>query len=313
MRQLGKEMRDRGVAQEHAEMELTKRLNLAHDERSSHRVNAEQLVVKLQAAAAEQASLRAQLGRQGEERRGLEAQFVDMEGRLNKLAAQHSTLQEMHAKYESDAVVREVRVERQEQELALREQELHVRQQAVADREVMLIGIDAVALELEQKKKGFESWRKVARQSYGRQLGQLLTLQGQRESQKENQRLKEVVQEQRENLFQLESQQRHELMASSFPTPGEFLSLTEKCECDCFAHANADMKLHNFNLQRCLEETQRLNEVLQKHLPDQLLEAVMQDSSETHAGTGTCVANATRCDAAVVGPPRASVYRKGGG
>merc|ERR1719336_2266749 len=136
-----------------------------------------------------------------------------MEGRLNKLAAQHSALQEMHAKCESDAVGREARVERQEQELALRERELRVRQQAVADREVMLVGIDAVALELEQKKEGFESWRKEARQSYGRQLGQLLTLQGQRESQKENQRLQEVVQEQRQNLFQLESQYRHELMA----------------------------------------------------------------------------------------------------
>jgi len=294
-------------------MELRNRLNLAHDERSSHRVNAERLVVKLQAAAAEQACLRAQLGRQGEERRSLEAQFIDIEGRLNKLAAKRSALQEMHAKYEANAVERETGVERQEQELALREQELHLRQQAVAVREAMLIGIDAVALELEQKKAGFESWRKVVRQSYGRQLGQLLTLQGQRESQKENQRLKEVVQEQRENLFQLETQLRHELMASSFPTPGQFLSMTKKCECGCFAHENADLKLHNFSLERCLAETQRLNEVLQKSLPDQLLEAVMRDSSETHAGTGMCVANATHCNAAVVVPPRASAYRKGGG
>jgi len=267
MRQLGKEMRDRGVAQEHAEMELTKRLNLAHDERSSHRVNAEQLVVKLQAAAAEQASLRAQLGHQGEERRSLEAQFFDKEGRLNELAAKHSALQEIHAKYESNAAAREARIERQEQELALREQELHLRLQAVADREVTLTGIDAVDLELEQKKAGFESWCQEMRQSYGRQLDQLLTLQDQRESQKEHQRLNDVVQEQRENLFQLESQLRHELMASSFPTPGEFLRMTEKCGCDCFARANADLKLHNFSLERCLEETQKLNEVLQKILP----------------------------------------------
>merc|ERR1712129_35220 len=250
---------------------------------------------------AEQASLRAQLGRQNEERRNLEAQFIDMEGRLNKLTAKHTALQEMHAKYESNAVVREARVERQEQDLALREQALHHCQQAVADREVMLIGIDAVALDLEQKKAGFESWYKAVRQSYERQLGQLITLQGQHETQKEHQRLKEVVQEQRENLFQLESQLRHELMASSFPTPGQFLSMAEKRQCDCFAHANADLKLHNFSLERSLAETQRLNEVFQKSLPDQMLEAVMQDLSETYAGT------------AVVGPPRASVYRKGGG
>merc|ERR1719458_162015 len=137
-------MRDRVRAQEHAQMELRRRLNLAHDERGGHRANAEQLVVKLQAAAAEQASLRAQLGRQGEETRSLEARLIAMESRLNKLAVNHSALQEKNAKCETDAADREARAEPQEQEL-------HLRQKAVADREAMLIGIDAVALELEQK------------------------------------------------------------------------------------------------------------------------------------------------------------------
>merc|ERR1712176_687429 len=39
IRQLGEQMRERVVAQQHAQMELRIRLNLAHDERSSHRVN----------------------------------------------------------------------------------------------------------------------------------------------------------------------------------------------------------------------------------------------------------------------------------
>lgn len=313
IQQLAQQMRDRVRAQEHAQMELRRRLNLAHDERGGHRANAEQLVVKLQAAAAEQASLRAQLGRQGEETRSLEARLIAMESRLNKLAVKHSALQEKNAKCETDAADREARAERQEQELASREQELHLRQKAVADREAMLIGIDAVALELEQKQASFESWRKGVRQSYGRQLGQFLTLQGERELQKENQKLKEVVQEQRDSLFNLESQLRHELVASSFPSPGEFLRMTKKYECECFAHANADMKLHKFGLERSLTETERLNEILLKSLPDKLLETVMQDVRETPVGIGMSVVNTTQSSAAVVGPPRASVYRKGGG
>merc|ERR1712226_1717950 len=109
------------------------------------------------------------------------------------------------------------------------------------------------------------------------QLQESATPRGQREVEKENRRLMNAVQEQREGLFKTEGLLRQEQTAVNFPTPGELIKMAKMHETETHAHANADMKLRISGLKLEVVEIRKANEALRKHMPIAALEAVQAE------------------------------------
>merc|ERR1711972_354273 len=97
------------------------------------------------------------------------------------------------------------------------------------------------------------------------------------EADKENKNLRQTVQEQKKQIFDLESQLQRERTIVSFITPGEYIKLAKKQEGELYAHENAELKRKNSNLKTDANLVRWHNKVMQKHLPKSVWEVVRKE------------------------------------
>jgi len=271
---LGQQMQEEAASHTTAQLELERQLDSAGKESRAHSARAERMAVELERASDEHAGLRAHLDCQVQEVHSMKAMMATMNNRLENLMTKHAALQKRHAQQEQDAIERESHADRRSKDLTSREQDLELHQQELEDREAELADIDEVAEELQQKTADFKSWKMKQEERLRRELQEFETPRGQREAERENRRLRDALQEQREGLFKAEGLLRQEQIAMNFPTPGEFIKMAKKHETETYAHSNADMKLRIFGLKHEVMEVQNFNEILRKHLSITALEAV---------------------------------------
>merc|ERR1711957_848216 len=94
---------------------------------------------------------------------------------------------------------------------------------------------------------------------------------------KENRVLKQTVQDQKNMLFDLESQLHREKTVATFLNPGEHVELVKKQENESFAHENAQCKMKLFGLETDNRQLRFHNDLLRKHLPRQAQVAVCKE------------------------------------
>merc|ERR1719253_752667 len=138
--------------------------------------------------------------------------------------------------------------------------------------------------EADQKRAEWEQQRQEIEQQLERQRQELdcqaKTQQKQQkhaDHEKENRSLKQTMQDQKTELFNLESQLHREQCASSYITPGEFLRMAKKHEGELFAHENSALKLRAANLEAEVREVRWHNELMRKPLPRSEWEAVAKE------------------------------------
>merc|ERR1719210_1555093 len=110
--------------------------------------------------------------------------------------------------------------------------------------------MENMANDLTQKRVDFEQQRQEAEQQLERQREELeRQTKEQRErhrkyaeADKENKSLRQTVQEQKKQMFDLESQLHQEKTVATFITPGEYIKLAKKQEGELCAHENAELK-----------------------------------------------------------------------
>jgi len=271
---LGQQLQEEAASHATAQLELERQLSVVGKDNRAYSAKVERMAVELERASDEQAGLRAHLDSQVQEVHSMRAMMGTMNNRLENLLTKHAALQKGHAQQEQDAIERESLADHRSKDLTSREQDLELHQQELEHREAELADIDEVAEELQQKTADFESWRMEQEERFRRQLQEFVTPRGQREAERENRRLRDAVQEQREGLFKTEGLLRQEQTAMNFPTPGEFIKMARKHETETHAHSNADMKLRIFGLEREVMEVKNFNEALHKNMPIAALEAV---------------------------------------
>merc|ERR1719277_418874 len=168
-----------------------------------------------------------------------------------------------------------------EDQLTDREQRLHEAELAVRD-------LDRGQKELQRHRADFEQQVQEREQQFQRERQEFeqQVKEGRErhrkygDSDKENRALKQTLQDQKNHLFDLESQLNREQTVATFITPGEFIKMAKKLEPETAAHDLATLKVRHANLEIELKEVRWHNEVLRKNLPHAAREAV---SMELHA------------------------------
>merc|ERR1711870_189088 len=142
-----------------------------------------------------------------------------------------------------------------------------------------------MANDLTRKRVDFEQQRLETEQQLERQRDELeRQTKEQRErhrryaeADKENKSLRQTVQEQKKQIFDLESQLQRERTIVNFITPGEYIKLAKKHEGELYAHENAELKRRNSNLKTDVNLVRWHNNVMQKHLPKSVWEVVRKE------------------------------------
>jgi len=323
MHLLEQQIQEEAASHAIAQRELERQLSTAGKDLCACSAKVERVATEVERASDERAGIQAHLDSHVQEVHSMEAMKASMHSRLEKLEAKHAELQQRLAQQQQDAIDRESHAERRSKDLTSREQDLELHQQLLEDREAELADIDEVADELHQKKVDFESWRSQQEERLKRQLKDFATPRGQHEMEKENRRLRDAVQEQREGLFKAEGLLRQEETALNFPTPGELIKMAKKHETETHAHAIADMKLRIFGLARELVEINNFNEVLRKNLPVAALEAVetevraklqeqKKQQQQQHGGVVAHARSTVHRSGALGSRKRSAVHKKGG-
>merc|ERR1711974_91953 len=107
-----------------------------------------------------------------------------------------------------------------------------------------------MANDLNQKRVDFEQQRQEMEQQLEHQREELeRQTREQRErhrkyaeADKENKSLRQMVQDQKKQMFDLESQLHREKTVATFITPGEYIKMAKKQENELCAHENAELK-----------------------------------------------------------------------
>jgi len=243
-----------------------------------------------------------------QEKQELEASLADVNGRFQAANIEHRALQEEALQQVRDISRRDAdsraaasaaaAAQRERRETAQITAQLEARERAVAAKEHELVAMRHRAADLEHahtemdqqrgemalKRAELEQQRQEMEQQFERQRqeldSQVKTQQKtakHADHEKENRSLKQTMQDQKTELFNLESQLHREQCASSYITPGEFLRMAKKHEGELFAHENSALKLRAANLEAEVREVRWHNELVRKHLPRSEWEAVAKE------------------------------------
>jgi len=220
-----------------------------------------------------------------QEKRGIESHLGDVNGRYQAFALEQRDLQEQNIQQGRALDAREAQARQCEEELAEQAQELSSRQSALASREQWVGEMESMANDLHQKRLDFEQQRQEMEQQLQRQQDELeRQTREQRdrhrkyaETDKETKSLRQTVQEQKKQMFDLESQLHREKTVATFLTPGEYIKMAKKQEGELCAHENAELKRRNANLKTDASLVRWHNEVMKKHLPQSVWEAVRKE------------------------------------
>lgn len=114
--------------------------------------------------------------------------------------------------------------------------------------------------EIEQQKSELE----VQRRAFEQEVVEFRARDRSLQTEKENKKLRETVQEQKRVLSDLESELRQERNMGCLPKPGDYLRMVKQREGEGFARDNTLLKLQNKNLEHSLQKCQQ---AMGKHLP----------------------------------------------
>jgi len=182
-----------------------------------------------------------------EQMAALRTQLADRQAEHKALLQKHNDMQQSHADMQQE----------QERRLSVEN-----------ERRSELLALEA-SFELEQAQQGAEieqqkSELDVQRRAFEQEVAEFKARDRSLQTDKENKKLRETVQEQKRVLSDLESELRQERNMGSLPKPGDYLRMVKQREGEGFAKDNALLKLKNKNLEHNLQICQQ---AMSKHLP----------------------------------------------
>ncbi|CAE8583516.1 unnamed protein product, partial [Polarella glacialis] len=100
------------------------------------------------------------------------------------------------------------------------------------------------------------------------------------ESDKEIKLLRQTIQEQKSEIFRLETELQKDQSMCNMMTPGEFIRAAKKAEGETFSNENLELKLENRGLKEDLKWLCWESELMRKHIPKDSAQAVASDMME---------------------------------
>lgn len=183
-----------------------------------------------------------------EQMAALRIQLADSQAEHKAVLQKHNGMQQKHNNMQ------------QEQERRLSVENNEKRSELLALEASFELEQAQQSAEIEQQKSELE----VQRCAFDQEVAEFRARDRSLQTEKENKKLRETVQEQKRVLSDLESELRQERNMGSLPKPGDYLRMVKQREGEGFAKNNALLKLKNKNLEHNLQICQQS---MSKHLP----------------------------------------------